>query len=297
MWVGPQLSSAPTCYRMGFVSDGLAVILVLATSAAVASPIGGLIAIWTKPSTLLMSAALGFASGVLLATIAFEMLPSALEQSPLPLAVIGFVAGFALVYAFDLFIHRGVVAGKKAEQHARVMRFYRHHRPRGGDVTVLAAGTTVEELIEGLSIGVGFAIKPGLGLLIALAIVIDNVSEALSIGEIIRNEKDRRHHSEAKRILMWTGMIGASVLISALVGWLFLRDLRGPVLGVLFGAGAGGMSLHHSHRPRACGGGTAVSTVAGYCHGNRFHGHLRSLDLLLRMRSAAPRGGAARSAL
>jgi ZIP family zinc transporter len=73
------------------------------------------------------------------------------------------------------------------EQHAGVKRFHRRHRPRGDEVTVLAGGTSAEELVEGISIGVGAAIKPGLGLLIALAIVIDNLSEALSIGELIRD--------------------------------------------------------------------------------------------------------------
>jgi ZIP family zinc transporter len=35
-------------------------------------------------------------------------------------------------------------------------------------------------LIEGLSIGVGAVIKPGLALLIALAIIINNLAESLS---------------------------------------------------------------------------------------------------------------------
>ncbi len=42
-------------------------------------------------------------------------------------------------------------------------------------------------------------IKPDLGLMIALAIVIDNVSEALSIGEIIRNEMDGRGRAPVRR--------------------------------------------------------------------------------------------------
>jgi zinc transporter, ZIP family len=58
-------------------------------------------------------------------------------------------------------------------------------------VTVVAGGTSAEELIEGLSIGVGAVIKPGLALLIALAIIIDNLAESLSIGEIIRSEGER----------------------------------------------------------------------------------------------------------
>ena len=46
---------------------------------------------------------------------------------------------------------------------------------------MLAGGTSAEELIEGIAIGVGAVIKPGLGLLIGLAIAIDNLSEGLSI--------------------------------------------------------------------------------------------------------------------
>jgi zinc transporter, ZIP family len=188
---------------------------------------------------LFMSGALGFASGVLLATITFEMLPKALELGALLVASGGFIVGFVMVYAFDLFIHRGVLAGEKAEQRPQVERFYQRHHPRGGEVTVLAGGTSAEELIEGLSIGVGAAIDPGLGVLIAFAIVIDNFSEGLSIGEIIRNEKGER--SQAARILGWTGLIGAAVLVSTLAGWFLLRGMSQPVLGFLFGVGAGGM--------------------------------------------------------
>ena len=64
-------------------------IIAIAGAAALAPPVGGLIALWRKPTTLFMSVALGFASGVLLATICFEMLPQALEMSSLPVAVGG----------------------------------------------------------------------------------------------------------------------------------------------------------------------------------------------------------------
>jgi zinc transporter, ZIP family len=223
------------------VSQETLIIVSIAAAAAISSPIGGLIAIWAAPSSLFMSGALGFASGVLLATITFEMLPKALELSSLPLAIAGFAAGFVVVYAFDLFVHRGVLAGEKAEQFRKVIRYYRRHRPLGGEVTVLAGGTSAEEVIEGLSIGVGMAIEPRIGLLIAIAIVIDNIAEALSIGEIIRNERGSGSQSRTGRILGWTGLIGACVLVSALAGWFFLRGLSMPILGVLFGVGAGGM--------------------------------------------------------
>jgi zinc transporter, ZIP family len=217
------------------------VTLAVAAGAAIASPVGGLIPLWRRPTTLFMSLALGFASGVLLATISFEMLPAALELSPLPIAVAGFLVGFGAVYGLDLFINRGKLVGEKAEQHAGVERFHRRHRPRGDAVTVLAGGTSAEELIEGISIGVGAAIKPGLGLLVALAIVIDNLSEALSIGELIRDQKGSDRSRPIWRILKWTGLIGLSLFSSALAGWFLLRGLPTFVLGFLFAAGAGGM--------------------------------------------------------
>jgi ZIP family zinc transporter len=167
------------------------------------------------------------------------MVPQALELGSLPLAVGGFLVGFGLVYGFDLFIHRGKLAGEEAEQHAQVERFYHRKRPRGGIVTVLAGGTSAEELIEGIAIGAGAVIKPGLGLLIGLAIAIDNISEGLSIGELIRDEKDGKH--QTRRILGWTGLIGAALVISALIGWFLLRGLPEPAIGFMFAIGAGGM--------------------------------------------------------
>jgi ZIP family zinc transporter len=216
--------------------DGILGVAVVAVAAGIASPIGGAVAIWVKPGVRVMSATLGFAAGVLLATIAFEMLPGALELGRLHLASIGFVVGFALIYAFDLYMHGGILVGEKMRR-----RFPARSRSRDTGVTVLAGGTSAEEVIEGLSIGVGAAIKPELGAVVALAIVIDNISEAMSIGELIRTERAGHQGAKARQILGWTSLIGASVLVSALVGWLFLRGMPPALLGALFGAGAGGM--------------------------------------------------------
>lgn len=214
-------------------------IAAIAGGAAAASLLGGLVALVRRPTSLFMSLALGFASGVLLATIAFEMMPQALESAGLKTAIGGFVVGFGGVYGFDLFMHRGQLAGEMAEQRPRVERFYRWRKPRGHEVTVLAGGTSAEEIIEGLSIGVGAVIKPGLGLLIAIAIAIDNFAEGLSIGEFIRHERSDR--GKGRRIFGWTALIGGALFVSALAGWFFLRGLSGTSMGFLFAVGAGGM--------------------------------------------------------
>jgi ZIP family zinc transporter len=216
-------------------------VLGIAVVAALASPLGGLISLRRQPTTLFMSLALGFASGVLLATISFEMVPKALELSSLAMTIVGFTGGFIAVYALDLSINHGKLVGEKAEQKPAVERFHRSHRPRGDQVTVLAGGTSTEELIEGLSIGIGAAIEPGLGLIVGTAIVIDNIAEALSIGELIRDQNRDGGKRPVGRVLKWTGLIGASLLSSALIGWFALRGLPMPVLGFLFAVGGGGM--------------------------------------------------------
>jgi ZIP family zinc transporter len=137
-----------------------------------------------------------------------------------------------------LYVHRGISAGEKASQHDRIVRRRRRQPARGDEVTVLAGGTSAEELIEGLSIGVSAATDPRLGFIVGLAIAVDNFSEALSIGELVRERNDPH---PTRRILFWTTLIGLSLFIAALAGWFLLRDLEPTVLGCLLGVGAGGM--------------------------------------------------------
>jgi zinc transporter, ZIP family len=213
-----------------------AMLFAIALAGALASPLGGAAALCKRPTTLALSIAVGFASGALLGAFAFEMLPQAARVASLPIAVAGFAAGFASLYALDLYVHGGVSVGDKAAQRGWAPRVRR--RSRGDDVTVLAGGTSAEELVEGVTIGVSAATDPSLGMIVGLAIVVDNVSEALSIGDLIR-EKGGDH--QAKRILGWTSLIGAALFVSAMAGWFLLRGLSQGTLGLLLAAGAGAM--------------------------------------------------------
>jgi ZIP family zinc transporter len=78
-------------------------------------------------------------------------------------------------------------------------------------------------------------------LIVGTAIVIDNIAEALSIGELIRDQSRNEGGRPVWRVLKWTGLIGISLLSSALIGWFALRGLPQPVLGFLFAVGGGGM--------------------------------------------------------
>ena len=218
----------------------MSTILAIAGGAALASVLGGMLALIRKPTSLAMSVAFGFASGVLIGTVTLEMLPQALELTSLGATAGGFAAGFLGIWLFDLFVNRWQVAGEHAAQRRRVEAYHRGHRPRGDRVTVLAGGTSAEELVEGLAIGTGVVIEPQVGALIAAAIAVDNFSEGLSIGELVAGRPGGDPRA-TRRVLTWTGLVGASLLVSAVLGWLLLREAGGSLVGLLQATGAGGM--------------------------------------------------------
>ncbi|WP_142593407.1 ZIP family metal transporter [Pseudorhizobium endolithicum] len=213
-------------------------VFAIALVAGLASPAGGALAIWLRPSTLLLSVSVGLAAGVLIGTFAFEMMPKALEVSSLPVASFGFALGFALIYGLDFYVNRGMMAGPEAQQRESVEQALKRKRPRSSNAAVLAGGTSSEELVEGVAIGVGAAADPSVALIVGLAICVDNISEAMSIGQLMLSEGKE---GVRRRILGWTSLIGASLFISAMVGWFLLRGLPEAVQGFLFALGAGGM--------------------------------------------------------
>ena len=75
---------------------------------------------------------------------------------------------------------------------------------------------------------------------VIVAIMLGSVMSR-AIGTIIRSEDGDDKRREVWRILGWTGLIGLALLSSAMAGWFFLKGLPEPILGLLFGVGAGGM--------------------------------------------------------
>jgi ZIP family zinc transporter len=204
---------------------------------------GGWLALHWRPTTLFLSVTLGLAGGVLLGVIAFEMVPRALALSSTLSTIVGLMVGVLAVYAFELLVQRGRTAGIHAAQRRQIRHYHRLNPPVGDEITVLAGGTAAEELIEGLSIGVGAAIQPGLALIVGASIALDNLSEALSIGALIA-EKDRgpvRTRGARRRVLGWTGAIGASLFASSVISWALVRTVDTALLGFLVAVGAGGM--------------------------------------------------------
>jgi ZIP family zinc transporter len=243
-------------------------VVLVAGGAALASVVGGLLALVRRPSSFAMSIVFGYASGALIGAVTLEMLPQALERISVLATSAGFGTGFLAIWLFDLFVNRWRLAGHEAEQWPKVEAYHRSHRPRGDQVTVLAGGTSAEELIEGLAIGTGMVVEPSVGLLIAAAIAVDNLSEGMSIGEFVVSGKAGR--SAIRRIVGWTGLVGISLFLSALIGYLALRGASSEAIGALQAVGAGGMlyltvsALVPPSEERQYQGSGALATGSGF---------------------------------
>jgi ZIP family zinc transporter len=219
--------------------DQLALVMAIALAAGAAPLLGMGLALLHRPSTLLMSIALGFAAGALIGTAAFEMVPRSIELAPAPVAIGAFAVGYLALYAFDLLLHGGRTAGRRAQQRRRIAAYRRWRKPLGSETTILAGATLVEEVVEGVTIGAGASLDPGLAGLVALAIALDSLGEGASIAELIRDEQ---HGGRAwPRALRWTAAMGVAMSVSTVVGFLFLRDVPDALIGGMLAFGAGGL--------------------------------------------------------
>jgi len=195
------------------------------------------------------------------------MMPEALARLPIAVAVVAFATGFGLVYALDLYLHRGKVAGPEAEENGKVERFHEKHKPRGGMVTVIGLATASEEIIEGITLGAGAAVDTTTAVVIGVALIIDNISEAMSLGALSLDGKEKKPE---KATMWWTSAVGVSLFVSAMAGWFILRGLPQWAIGALLALGAGAMfnltiadmiPQADSHQYQSS---SAIATAAGF---------------------------------
>jgi ZIP family zinc transporter len=106
---------------------------------------------------------------------------------------------------------------------------------RMGALTGLAIG--IHNVPEGLATFVATLASPAFGGALAIAIALHNIPEGVCVAMPV-------YYATGSRVrgFLWAFLSGISEPLGALLGWLILRDVFGPLLyGVSFGAIAGMM--------------------------------------------------------
>lgn len=149
-------------------------VLLSSFLAGLATVIGGVIVLFLgHPSNRALAFWLGMASGVMLAVVALDLLPAALEYGTRFTTIGGFALGVLLLAAIGNWMSR------------RQGRRRRHRANRSNSFVrmgvLVALGIALHDLPEGLAIGAGFAATEDLGTVLALAIGLHNIPEGISL--------------------------------------------------------------------------------------------------------------------
>lgn len=149
---------------------------------------------WSSAS---LAVFLGLASGVMVAVVVFDMLPSALAYAGFGSTIKGVAGGFLILYLFDRF------AFEKLSQGDTLI----------GLGYLIMLGIAMHDLPEGMAIALGHEMKDRTGMVIALGIGVHNIPEGMAIAAPLIMGGVRRF-----RILIQTALIGLITPLGTILG-------------------------------------------------------------------------------
>ncbi|MFJ9522738.1 ZIP family metal transporter [Kitasatospora sp. NPDC101801] len=180
---------------------------------------------------------LGFAAGLMLGVVAFDLLPEAINAAPdelhgVPQALLMFAAGFLAIHIVErsVAIHRSHEGEYAAHSHAHA-----HSHAAGGKqgVGLTAAGALVgHSLMDGFAIGAAFQAGSTVGTVVAIAVVAHDFADGFNTYTITRMYGNNR-----RRALTLLGADALAPVTGAAITLLFTipEHLLGLYLGFFAG--------------------------------------------------------------
>jgi ZIP family zinc transporter len=194
--------------------NGVSQVLLYCAGAASAAILGGVVAVVWTPSPRFRSYIQHFAAGIVFAAVAVEVLPDVVHREQPFAAAVGFAVGVAALLGIRQLTERK--SGRK------------------GSDTAFILAVAVDVLIDGLLLGLGFALGETAGLLLAIALGCEFLALGLAMSAQLRQDGAGR----GKTILV-IGCVMLPPIVSAWAGYTFLSGFSGGVMeGVLAFAAA-----------------------------------------------------------
>jgi ZIP family zinc transporter len=216
--------------------------------------IGAVIGLYAKASQRTISFVMALGAGVLISSVAFELMEEAYKVGGFDAAAVGLVAGSVVYFAADLTVNWYGARHRKRSQ----------GQQQGSNATAIAVGALLDGIPESVAIGVSLLRGGTVSWVMVAAVFLSNVPESLSSAAGMK-----KAGRSARHILgLWTAVLLASGL-AALLGNLLLRGAGGNTIGGIqaFAAGAILTMLSSTMMPEAYESGGAVVgliTSAGF---------------------------------
>ncbi|MFP4215481.1 MAG: zinc transporter ZupT [Phycisphaerae bacterium] len=227
--------------------------LGLTTFAGLSTGVGSAIAFFARKTNYrFLSVATGFSAGVMLYVSFMEIMPKAVESLAVGsgeklgnwYGAAAFFGGMAVILLIDRLVpsaenpHEVRDKGEVNAMHAgtpprKIQELSPEKLHRMGLFTALAIA--IHNFPEGLATFMATLSDPTLGLAIAIAIALHNIPEGISVSVPIYFATGNK-----RRAFLYSLLSGMAEPVGAMVGYLALRALLGPVImGMLFGGVAG----------------------------------------------------------
>ncbi len=201
-------------------------LLLIISLIFVGQTLGCLIGLIKKPKETFLYGSLAFAASMMLGISFFQLIPESLEITPLYLVVISFLVGVVTFRIID-----------RTLPHINPELLKKEKPSIERSVTMLVIGMALHNIPEGLAIGVGFALTPALGIMIAVGIAAQDVPE--NIATIIPLYGLTKKKMKSFIIVTVTILFE---LLGFIFGYFFLKGTSLDLLGASLALAAGFMT-------------------------------------------------------
>lgn len=219
-------------------------VLVSAIAGIVGTGIGGIVGVFFgRKNEKTLSGVLGFASGVMLSIVCFDLLPQAIFMSnSLCFVIASLLGGVIMVLLLGCFVDKYTEYRKKdIKTHDNLLDLnYLEVPPTSGNTSLYRAGIimflaiSLHNFPEGMAIGAGGYTNQANGIMLGMLIALHNVPEGMSISSpLVAGGMNK-----VKAVLL-TAISGAFTLLGGIVGYLISSfSVLFTALSIAFAGGA-----------------------------------------------------------
>lgn len=210
--------------------------------------VGALLGLYTGASQRVISAVMAIGAGVLISSVAFDLMEESYERGGFDATAVGLVSGALIYFAANWAVDHAGGRHRKRSQGQQA----------GGSAMAITIGALMDGIPESAAIGISLIGGGAVGLVFVVAVFLSNVPEGLSAAAGMK----KAGRSSTYVLGLWGAVVAVSGL-SALLGYLFLAGASGNVIAAIqsFAAGAILTMLASTMLPEAHEEGGAVVGV------------------------------------